>query len=94
MDQSADPGRWVTLGAWRLEDRGVVSLDAHTGELAWTKRRFAFDAVRFVPTGLPTPARERAGVGREEPSAAPTPGVPAQEPEPRPEEGPVGIGNC
>jgi hypothetical protein len=55
-NQSRRRGSWVSLGIHELGRRPIVQLADVTGEPVRFGRRLAFDAVRFVPYGVPATA--------------------------------------
>ena len=71
-NQKRNRGNWMRIGIFELTRNPVVKLVDKTGEARSTKRRIAFDAIRFVPASVaststvdarddkpkPTPARE------------------------------------
>jgi hypothetical protein len=55
-NQSRRRGSWVSLGIHELGRRPIVQLADVTGEPVRFDRRLAFDAMRFVPYGVPATA--------------------------------------
>ncbi len=80
LDQSANRGKWVDLGTFRLTTTPAVKLTDRTGERASLGRTIGFDAVRFVPAG----PRVASDPGSPDSAAPPTRLSPGPTPEPAP----------
>ncbi len=87
LDQSANRGKWVDLGTFRLTTTPALKLTDRTGERSSLGRRIGFDAVRFVPAG-PRVASDAGIPDSPAPPDSPSPGPtpePARATEPTPE---------